>query len=111
VIGKVMKACFTDAFFKANHFGAGGFTAWVFHPNMLFGAKQNWWGPKRPRPRPHEGIDLCLFRDGLDGIVLIGEGTRVPAMYDGVVAKIMPDFLGESIVLEHKLLEDRKSVV
>jgi murein DD-endopeptidase MepM/ murein hydrolase activator NlpD len=97
------KACFTKAFIKANDLGAEGFTAWVFHPHMLFGANRNWWGSKSPRPRPHEGVDLCLFRDGHDGIILIGEGARIPAMYDGVAVKIMPDFLGESIVLEHKL--------
>jgi hypothetical protein len=104
------KACFTEAFVRANDLGAGGFTAWVFHPDMLFGAKQNWWGSKKPRPRPHEGIDLCLFRDGHGRIVLVDESARVPAMYDGVVAKIMPDFLDRSIVLEHRLPEHRQGV-
>jgi murein DD-endopeptidase MepM/ murein hydrolase activator NlpD len=32
-------------------------------------------------------------------------------MYDGVVAKIIPDFLGESIVLEHKLPEGSRGVL
>jgi murein DD-endopeptidase MepM/ murein hydrolase activator NlpD len=104
------KALFTEAFIKANHLGEKGITAWVFHPDMLFGATRNWWGSKGQRPNPHEGIDICLYRDGDNRIVSIDEGIKVPAMYDGAVAKIVPDFLGKSIILEHWFPKDRQGL-
>jgi murein DD-endopeptidase MepM/ murein hydrolase activator NlpD len=77
---------------------------------MLFGARGNWWGSKRQRPKPHEGIDLCLYRDGHEKIIPLNERTRVPALFDGVVVKIMADFLGQSILLEHRIPEIRPGV-
>ena len=104
------KACFTAAFVATNNLGAEGFAAWVFHPDMLFGAKRNWWGSRRQRPKPHEGIDLCLFRDGHDRIISVDESIRIPAMYDGTVVKILADFLGESIILEHRFPDSRQGI-
>ena len=106
----IPKSDFTEAFIRANSLGKGEFAAWVFHPDMLFGAMQNWWGAKKRRPRPHEGIDLCLFRDSNGKIIGIDERTKVPAAYDGVVVKILDDFLGKSIFVEHTFRTDRRSV-
>jgi murein DD-endopeptidase MepM/ murein hydrolase activator NlpD len=105
------KALFTEAFIRLNHLGGEGFTAWVFHPDMLFGAEGNWWGSKRQRPKPHEGIDLCLYRDGHDRIIPVEARTRVPAIFEGMVVKMMADFLGQSILLEHRFPEIRPGVL
>jgi murein DD-endopeptidase MepM/ murein hydrolase activator NlpD len=105
------KARFTKAFIEENSLRMKGFAAWVLHPDMLFGARQNWWGSKKQRPEPHEGIDLCLFRDGCGRIIPVDERVRVPAMYDGIVATIVADFLGESIILEHRFPGDGRGVL
>jgi murein DD-endopeptidase MepM/ murein hydrolase activator NlpD len=104
------KAPFTEAFVRLNNLGGEKFTAWVFHPDMLFGAKRNWWGSKGQRSKPHEGIDLCLYRDGYEKIIPLDERIRVPAMVDGIVVKMMPDFLGQSIILEHRLPHIRQNI-
>ena len=99
------EALFTEAFLTLNYLGGNGFISWVFHPDMLFGARQNWWGAKKPRPRPHEGIDLCLYRDGRDKIINLNEGVGVPAAHEGRVVKVIDDFLGRSIFMEHRFPE------
>jgi len=68
---------------------------------MEHGARNTWWGEKRTRTRPHEGIDLRFYH-GVDGkIFSIDDKTKIPAMYDGIIAKIMADFLGKTIIMEH----------
>jgi len=80
-----------------------GFKHWLFHPGMLFQSHQQWWGAKKPRPAPHEGLDLCWFADlggnrrHLDGAV------SVPATFPGLIVKIHRDFLGQSIYVGHDL--------
>ncbi len=106
----IPKADFTEAFIRVNGLVKGGFAAWVFHADMLFGAKKYWWGAKKQRPGPHEGIDLCLFRDGNGKIICIDERTNVPSAYDGTVVKILDDFLGKSILIEHVFRGDGRSV-
>ncbi len=55
------------------------------------------------RKSPHEGLDLCLYRDVKGQICHLGHGTKIPAMCDGVIVKITDDFLGKTVVLEHLL--------
>ncbi len=30
-------------------------------PGVEFGATHGWWGSRKPRPRPHEGVDVVLM--------------------------------------------------
>jgi len=53
------------------------------------------------RARPHEGIDLCFYRGVADNIFQIDERATVPAMYDGIVVKIIDDFIGKTIIMKH----------
>jgi hypothetical protein len=99
------KALFTQAFIELNHLQEKAFKAWVLHPHMLFGGMYFWWGSKKQRPSPHEGIDLCLYLNGRDKIVNLDERIKIPATYDGKVVKVLDDFLGRSIFLEHHLPE------
>lgn len=55
------------------------------------------------RARPHEGLDLCLYRDRENQIIHLKEGAKIPAVYDGVIVRIIEDFLGKSIFIEHSL--------
>lgn len=68
---------------------------------MLFQAACKWWGDKGPRERPHEGLDLLLYRDRQGRILHLDEKSRIPVMGDGVVVSIIADFLGKSVIVEH----------
>ena len=74
---------------------------------MLFNATDKWWCKQGKRQRPHEGLDLCLYRDREDNILHLGEKTKIPVLYDGVVVRVMDDFIGKSVIVEHCLTECR----
>jgi murein DD-endopeptidase MepM/ murein hydrolase activator NlpD len=95
------KSCFTDVFVRENGLDKHGFTAWFLYPGMEFGALDTWWGEKTKRKRPHEGVDLCYYRGATDAIFHIDDRVKIPAMYDGVVLKIIDDFIGKTIILKH----------
>jgi murein DD-endopeptidase MepM/ murein hydrolase activator NlpD len=77
--------------------------AWAFLPGMLFMAPDKWWGDRGRRALPHEGVDLCFYADPSGKIMSIGEGTGIPVMFGGVIARIIDDFLGESVMVAHGL--------
>ncbi len=98
---------FTEFMVRENGLDRRGFQTWVFLPGMLFRAEEKWWGDRGRRAFPHEGLDLCLFNGASCGLFRLKEGTRIPAMYDGTVVAIIGDFLGASIVLEHRIPRHR----
>ncbi len=103
------KSRFTSYLVRENNLEREGFAAWIFYPGMIFGTYESWWGEKRKRTLPHEGIDLCFYQDAAGKISSLVEGTRVPVMYDGTVKKIIEDFLGHSIIVEHRMPGSSKS--
>jgi hypothetical protein len=78
------------------------FAGWLFLPGMLFNGANKWWGGKGTRIAPHEGLDFCFYEDGRGRVIGLGAGSSVPAMYDGRVKGIVDDFLGKTIVMEHR---------
>jgi murein DD-endopeptidase MepM/ murein hydrolase activator NlpD len=92
---------FTEFLIQKNALLEGSFKGWVFYPGMLFNSTDKWWGDQGKRDRPHEGLDLCLYKDRKDRILRLGEKTKIPAIYDGVVVGIIDDFLGKSVIIEH----------
>jgi len=66
-----------------------------------------WWGNQGKRERPHEGLDLYLYRDREKRILQLDEKTRIPVLYDGVVVRVMDDFIGNSVMVEHHLPESQ----
>lgn len=80
-----------------------GVKEWLFCPGMLFHAADKWWGDRGPRDRPHEGLDLLLYKDPQDRVCHLNETVRIPVMLDGVIVSIIHDFLGQSIIVEHSL--------
>jgi predicted nicotinamide N-methyase len=63
-------------------------------PGMEYGAQLAWWGARKPRPRPHEGIDL---------IFVSHERAPVPTIEgDGCVVALMDDFLGRTAIVERR---------
>ncbi len=101
---------FTDIFVRENGLDKKGFTKWFFYSGMEYGGQNNWWGEKRTRTRPHEGIDLRFYRDFTDNIFFIDDKAKIPAMYDGIVVKIMNDYLGKTIIIVHSFPDSDKGI-
>lgn len=97
---------FTECLIQKNGLDQGGFNGWVFCTGMLFHSTDKWWGDWKKRDKPHEGLDLCLYKDRKDTILRLYESAKVTAIYDGKVVGIIDDFLGKSIIMEH-LFSDR----
>ena len=95
------KSRFTEMLIQENALDQSGFESWIFCHGMLFSSPDKWWGDHGLRDYPHEGIDLCLYRDRSRMIRRIDEKTRIPAMHDGVIKVIFKDYLGRAIIIEH----------
>jgi len=93
---------FSDCLIRENGLGRGQFERWLFYPGMLFEAESEWWGDQAARNRPHEGLDICLYQNRRNQVCTLDENTKIPAMYDGVVVGVIKDFLGQTIVMEHR---------
>jgi murein DD-endopeptidase MepM/ murein hydrolase activator NlpD len=97
---------FTEHLVRANRLDNDTLKEWVFCPGMLFRANAQWWGDHRDRTTPHEGLDLCFYRDREGRIQSLDNSTWIPAMFEGTVVGIIPDFLGRSVVLRHQIPGD-----
>ena len=61
-----------------------GWQKWLWEPGMLFQAPETWWGDPKPRPAPHEGLDLCCFIDDQGNIKnLAANHIKIPAAFAG----------------------------
>jgi len=96
---------FSDCLAACNGLEEAGFEQWAFYPEMLFGAQGKWWGDRGRRPRPHEGIDLCLFTNKAGQALRLRESSRIPVMFDGKVLRIEEDFVGESLYVGHRIVD------
>jgi len=96
------KSRFTEMLIEENALDQSGFESWIFCHGMLFDSPDKWWGDHGLRDYPHEGIDLCLYRDRANRIRRITEKTRIPVMQDGVVKAIFKDYLGKAVIIEHE---------
>ncbi len=92
---------FTECLIRKNALDQGGFQGWAFCIGMLFQSTDKWWGDQKKRDKPHEGLDLCLYKNQEGAIVRLEETAKVPAIYDGTVVGIIDDFLGKSVIVEH----------
>ncbi len=101
---------FGDCLIRENGLGRGQFERWLFYPGMLFEAASEWWGDQAARTRPHEGLDICLYQNRRNQVCTLDENTKIPAMYDGVVVGVIKDFLGQTIVMEHRDLGGESGV-
>lgn len=80
----------------------------VFYPGMLFGADYKWWGDRRKRDKPHEGIDICFYRTVKGDIRLVGPKFLIPAMFAGKAVKIIDDYLGKSVFVRHDVRDGQR---
>lgn len=95
------KTGFTAMLIQANEPNAYDLQHWVFCPGMCFSAADKWWGDHGRRDFPHEGIDLCLYRDRHGRIGRIDEQTRIPALHAGVIRAVFSDYLGKAVIIDH----------
>ena len=95
---------FFDYLLANNGPALAGFKSWLFQPGMAFNSGETWWGEKRPRSCPHEGIDLCCFEDSRGRLRQVGPDLQIPATFAGTILKLAGDFLGKSIYLSHEIL-------
>ena len=96
---------FTEMLIERNALDQSGFESWIFCQGMLFNSPDKWWGDHGLRDFPHEGIDLCLYRDRSRKICRLDEKTRIPVMHAGVIRAIFKDYLGQAIVIEHETFD------
>ena len=101
------KTRFTEMFIEENGLNQNGLESWMFCPGMLFNSPQKWWGDHGRRDYPHEGIDICLFRDHSKRTVRLDEKSRIPVMHDGVVKAIFTDYLSKAVIIEHESSESQ----
>ena len=107
----IPESTFKSFFIKHNNFRTYGFKEWVFYPGMLFREMEAWWTDNRFRPAPHEGIDLCFYRDNREQVRRISNGAKIPAMYAGDIVHIHDDFLGKSIYVKHRINDKSGNVL
>jgi hypothetical protein len=94
------KSEFTSHLIQSNLSIMHSFKEWIFYPGMLFNSRDKWWDSGK-RDNPHEGMDLCYYKDRHDRICNLNRDTKIPAAFDGMIAGIIDDFLGKSIIIEH----------
>jgi murein DD-endopeptidase MepM/ murein hydrolase activator NlpD len=102
------KSRFLEYLLANNQPYLAGFRKWVFLPGMLFNSTEQWWGDKKPRAAPHEGLDLCCFEDADGEIRRFAGSIRIPAAFAGRIQKIDDDFLGKSIFVSHEIFDGKK---
>jgi hypothetical protein len=108
----IPESTFKTFFAKHNNdFHTYGFKEWIFYPGMLFQDREAWWTDNGFRPAPHEGIDLCFYRDNEGQVRRIGNGTKIPVMYTGEIVHIHDDFLGKSIYVKHRINDKSGNVL
>jgi murein DD-endopeptidase MepM/ murein hydrolase activator NlpD len=96
------KSRFTEMLIEENALDQSGFERWIFCHGMQFNSPDKWWGDHGLRDYPHEGIDLCIYKDRSRRIRHINEKTRIPVMQDGIVKAIFKDYLGKAVIIEHE---------
>ena len=101
---------FTQITVNANPSILDDFGSWMFHPGMLFGSPDKWWGDFGQRDFPHEGLDFCLYRDRSHRRRRLDTQTRIPVLFNGVVRAVFKDYLGRAIVVQHAIRVDGKTL-
>lgn len=74
---------------------------WILEEGMGYRAAGAWWGARRPRPRPHNGLDLHRFESGAGTRETLAPGALVPIAWAGRIVRVVDDFLGQSLFADH----------
>jgi hypothetical protein len=101
----IPSSSFCENLVQRNNLPAQGFAQWVFHPGMLFNSRLAWWGAGGRRSVPHEGIDLCLYRDKRGAVQRLDATTGIPLIFTGAVKHIIDDYLGRTLFAAHDIYD------
>ena len=96
-------SCFIANLIALNQWHDYEFRTWLLKRGMGFNDPSKWWGDQGARPTRHEGLDLTCFRDNAGNEQQLTAGTIVPPLYEGKVINIIDDFLGRTVIIEHRL--------
>lgn len=78
---------------------------------MCFAETRKWWRPGNVlRSTCHEGLDFFSYLDRDGARFLLDEESRIPLIYDGHLAEIFPDFLGQSLLVRHGIYVDDRQL-
>lgn len=100
-MGKTRFQAFLEQIAEANDLFTKEKIQWLFHTGMLFLSPDKWWGDFKYRASAHEGVDITYYNRPKDRVIRqLAAGARVPAMENGTLLNICPDFLGTSMVVE-----------
>jgi murein DD-endopeptidase MepM/ murein hydrolase activator NlpD len=99
---------FSDFLRAANKPLLDNFHSWVFQSGMTFKSPKKWWGDRGYRDFPHEGVDFCLYKTPTGETLQLNHRTNIPAISDGIVKQIFPDYLGQAVVVEHETIDRDK---
>lgn len=100
---KYGKADYLDVLANTNKLSEQGFEEWIFHPGMLFHSRKKWWSEEGERVRPHEGLDLYLYRDREGNTHQLDRHIQVPAIMKGEIVRLTDDFIGKTIYVRHDM--------
>lgn len=104
---KIPTSDFETMLIALNQDRLSNLSSWVFDRGMLFQGIEKWWKKGEIRPRPHEGLDICFFKDENGNLQSLNENTIIPAPYDGTVVCIKEDFIGTSLFVVTDIRSDR----
>jgi hypothetical protein len=93
---------YLQAISRVNGLGNALEVQWLFHCGMLFSSMNKWWGNFQLRHSVHEGIDITYYKTQSGKMHCFDTSIRVPAMDSGVIINICNDFLGQTLVVEHR---------
>jgi len=97
---------FSEVLIRSNVLTERGFCEWIFYPGMLFLSRDRWWGHGGLRDRPHEGVDLCFYRDREGRINHILDTPRaIPVLYEGTVVHVVEDYIGTTLFVLHDIYD------
>jgi hypothetical protein len=103
-----IKSKFLEYLLAHNQPYMAGFKKWFFLPGMLFHSSRQWWGDRKPRSTPHEGIDLCWFENSTGEVKEVNGSIKIPAAFAGKIRKIENDYLGKSIFIGHGIFDEKQ---
>lgn len=98
-------------------------THFILNPGMLFNDTLQWWGPKNDhcrehhvdipalRPRPHEGIDICLMQHFDKSLSSVLPQMLIPAILPGNLVHFHRDYLGETLYIQHPDIKKEGAVL
>lgn len=101
------KTAYLDSFANINRLYEKGLEEWVFHPGMLFNSEEKWWRADEVRERPHEGLDLYLYRNRDGQVRRLGKHIKVPVIFKGEIIRITDDFIGKTIYVRHDMHDEQ----